>query len=169
MDSPIRCVWWVLLLLHFAARAADNVRCACGVAGGMCTRRGIRDWWTWTGRGLVKMSARLSAPLRHVTMNCFCAMRSRIQWKRMSMLLVFLGLMVSSAIPTAHLLSHRMMVGSWGYPRECRICRSQTPSWPARNSAAYSASATDETTDWIMVLKEWTEPLMWVGWLALPR
>ena len=64
MGSTLRRFNAVLILFadHFAARSADLVRHACAVAGGMCTNNGIIDWCTWTGRGLVKKSARLSVP-----------------------------------------------------------------------------------------------------------
>jgi hypothetical protein len=37
-----------------------------GDVGGESTNNGMSDWWTWTGRDLVKKSARLCSPLRHI-------------------------------------------------------------------------------------------------------
>ena len=64
VGSTLRCFNAILILFvdHFAARSADLLRHACVVAGGICTNNGISDWCTWTGRGLVKKSARLSVP-----------------------------------------------------------------------------------------------------------
>ena len=59
------------------------------------------------------------------------------------------------ARPIAHSLSQEMTVGGWGCPRLARISRSSTPSRAAAKIAAYSASATNETTTGILV--EWAE------------
>jgi hypothetical protein len=40
-------------------------------------------------------------------------MRSRIQWKRISTVLDLVSFTISLAMPTAHELSHRMIVGGW--------------------------------------------------------
>ena len=81
----------------------------------------------------------------------------------MSMDFVFLGVTVSEARPTAHMLSQRMSVVGCGYPRLSRIARRDAPSLAFINTAAYSASATDDTTTGTMVLRERHGPLIVVG------
>ena len=50
-----------------------------------------------------------------------------------------------------------------------RIVRSAEPSFAFMNTAAYSASATDETTTGMMVLRTRHGQLIAVGFCELPR
>ena len=135
------------------------------VAGGTWTRSDMSRLCWCTGSALVKKSAKLSTPLRHMTLNCPWRMRSRIQWNFISTLFVRLGFTVSVAMPWAHLLSHNLIVAGCGYPSVVNIWWSDASSCPFKKSAAYSASATDATTAGIIVLIAWIAPLIVVGWL----
>ena len=147
--------WWSILIYP-----NDLLVCAvCAVrpfAGGTWTKSFMSRLCSCTGSALVKKSARLSTPLRHITRNCPWRIRSRIQWNFISILFVRLGLTVSVAIPCAHLLSHSMIVAGCGYPSAFNICLSEAPSCPFKKSAAYSASATDATTAGMIELMVWS-------------
>jgi hypothetical protein len=55
------------------------------------------------------------------------------------------------AKPMAVVLSHRMVVGGWGYPKLAKMVQRPVACWPPVNSAAYSASPADATTHEMMV------------------
>ena len=99
-----------------------------------------------------KKSAKLRAPGMKSTISCSCLTLSRIQSKRISMLLDFLARTVSLARPTAHSLSQNTTVGGWGYPRLARQLRSSTAIWALLNTPAYSDSETAAHTTGIPVL-----------------
>ena len=67
------------------------------------------------------------------------------------------------ARPTAHKLSHSISVVGCGYPILSRIARIAAPSFAFIKTAAYSASATEETTTGMIVLSAKHGPLMYVG------
>jgi hypothetical protein len=72
----------------------------------------------------------------------------------MSIALLRFCLIVSFSKPKAVVLSHRMAVGGWGYPKSAnKMVRRPAACWPPVNtsSAAYSPSLADATTHGMMI------------------
>ena len=112
-----RSIWYQhTLSINYVDRLLCLVWVGAKVTGGTWSKSDNVFLCWWTGNGFVKKSARLCCPLRRTTWNWPRRMRSRIEWNFMSMLFVHLGLTVSVAMPCAHLLSQRIVVGGCENP-----------------------------------------------------
>jgi hypothetical protein len=94
------------------------------------------------------------------TTNWPCLIRSTIQKKRMSIDFDLFAFILSVAMPIATVLSMRSRVGGWRYPRSCRILRKCTAACAIWKPPANSASATDATTQEIVLLLQLIGPLI---------
>ena len=104
------------------------------------------------GRVFVKWSAMLCLPAMCSTRKCPCRTLSVSQKYGISMLFDRFLLSLLSARPKAIVLSMRSRVGGCGYPKSANVLRCWTARWADMKADPNSASATDATTQSIILL-----------------